>query len=378
MLQTIRKSEVPEYLRAGEFYRSLGDEDDDLITIPSQTTKPICSVNSLPELTHLLSSLRFWGVDAIPDEVFDLSFSLFGDEVEWHNLLVEFEVQFPAIKVVQFLLSQEPQHRMRCALEAKSIDIVNYLYRRKYILPKDANVVAARAGSLQCLRFTLMNTERTLTDVCVCSAAALSGYVECLRFAHEFGCNWSANTCTNAARSGRVECLQYLHENGCPWDESTCTHAAQNGHLRCLQYAHEQGCPWNEQVCLGAASEGHLQCLQYACEQGAPVSLLVSVYAARGGHLECLQYLHSISVAWDEETTIAACEMGNLSCLQFAHTQGCVWTSAACTAAAAGGHLECLMYAVENGCKIDELVKRAAVLNHQRGCVDFLRNFVLA
>eukprot|EP01032_Pedospumella_encystans_P018973 gene18973-21583_t len=69
--------------------------------------------------------------------------------------------------------------------------------------------------------------------------------------------------------------------------------------------------------------------------------------------------------------------MGNLACLEFAHTQGCVWTSAACTAAAAGGHLECLMYAVENGCKIDELVKRAAVLNHQRECVDFLRNIVL-
>ena len=115
MLQSIRKSDVPEYLRAGEFYQSLGDEEDDLIDVPVQTVKSTSTTNNLSDLSHLLSSLRFWGVDSVPDEAFDLAFSLCGDEVEWHSLLLEFEVQFPTLVIIHKLLSYELQRSaIRC------------------------------------------------------------------------------------------------------------------------------------------------------------------------------------------------------------------------------------------------------------------------
>ena len=99
---------------------------------------------------------------------------------------------------------------------------------------------------------------------------ALHGYLNCMRYAHENGCNWNEDTCSNAARNGHLECLKYAHENGCNWNDRTCSYAAKNGHLECLKYAHENGCDWNEDTCSGAANNGHLECLKYAHENGCP------------------------------------------------------------------------------------------------------------
>ena len=46
--------------------------------------------------------------------------------------------------------------------------------------------------------------------------------------------------------------------------------AAENGHLDCLKYAHENGCEWNVWTTLKAAYNGHLDCLRYAIENGCP------------------------------------------------------------------------------------------------------------
>jgi len=57
---SIRKSDVPEYLQAGEFYKSLGDDDqEETICVPSDTLKPTLDASTEEELIHLLTSLRF-------------------------------------------------------------------------------------------------------------------------------------------------------------------------------------------------------------------------------------------------------------------------------------------------------------------------------
>jgi hypothetical protein len=34
-----------------------------------------------------------------------------------------------------------------------------------------------------------------------------------------------------------LDCLKYAHENGCEWDEDTCARgAANNEHLKCIKY----------------------------------------------------------------------------------------------------------------------------------------------
>jgi hypothetical protein len=76
-------------------------------------------------------------------------------------------------------------------------------------------------------------------------AAAQNGHFDCLKYAHENGCEWNNNTCeaivaNHLLHDDSQQCLKYLHKNGCEWDAQACKHAALNGHLCLLQYAHKQ------------------------------------------------------------------------------------------------------------------------------------------
>jgi hypothetical protein len=53
----------------------------------------------------------------------------------------------------------------------------------------------------------------------ICSVAAVNGHLECLKYAHENGSSWSAETCANAAKHDHIDCLKYAYENGCPYPE---------------------------------------------------------------------------------------------------------------------------------------------------------------
>ena len=49
--------------------------------------------------------------------------------------------------------------------------------------------------------------------------------------------------------------------------EMTCEdHAAWNGHLECLKYAHEKGCPWDADTCSCAAKKVTSSVYKYAHE----------------------------------------------------------------------------------------------------------------
>lgn len=57
-------------------------------------------------------------------------------------------------------------------------------------------------------------------------------------------CLMTKGVCTTASENGHLDCLMFAHDYGCPWDEETCASAASNGQLDCLKYAHKNGCPW--------------------------------------------------------------------------------------------------------------------------------------
>jgi hypothetical protein len=216
------------------------------------------------------------------------------------------------------------------------------------------------------------------TKYCTIEAAE-NGHLDCLRYAHENGCEWRC-TASTAAKNGHLDCLRYAHENGCEWDESTTKYAAQNGHLDCLRYAHENGCAWHEETTSEAAYYGHLDCLRYAHENGCAwheKTTTNAVCHAWEGHyldpikieknyLDCLRYAHENGCPWDKKTitTITsypweltpstAARNGLLDCLKYAHENGCQWDEWTTSSAADNGHVDCFRYAYENGCPINE------------------------
>ena len=105
-------------------------------------------------------------------------------------------------------------------------------------------------------------------DEWACMWMAVTGRLDCLRYAHEHGCPWNLMASALAAENGHLDCLRYLHENGCFWDSDICTATAKNGHLECLKYLHENGGKWDKYTCRNAAWHDHLDCLRYAHSHG--------------------------------------------------------------------------------------------------------------
>lgn len=76
------------------------------------------------------------------------------------------------------------------------------------------------------------------------------------------------NLCMYAALYGHLDCLKTAHQNGCQWDESVCSLAAQQGFIDCLKYARENNCTWSLHdmfKCLQIVSkeEKYAECTAY-------------------------------------------------------------------------------------------------------------------
>jgi hypothetical protein len=67
-LITIRIDDLPEYLRSSAFAEAI-DGEDDVIEVPANCYKRSLTIRDDGDLSLLLSTLRFWGVDTIPREV---------------------------------------------------------------------------------------------------------------------------------------------------------------------------------------------------------------------------------------------------------------------------------------------------------------------
>jgi len=51
--------------------------------------------------------------------------------------------------------------------------------------------------------------------------------------------------------------LKWAHNHGCEWTAETTMYAAENGHLDVLRWAREHGCPWTAATRDAAAIMGY-------------------------------------------------------------------------------------------------------------------------
>ena len=167
---------------------------------------------------------------------------------------------------------------------------------------------------------------------------AKNGHLECLKYAHEQGCD--IDICY-AALGGHLDCVIYIHQvtkdqlvevwygdhayKGHPYAK---WYAAKNGHLEILKYLHEQGYPWHFFCMTDAAFRGHLDCLKYARDHGCGWHPELIGWAASGGHLEILKYLHEHGCPRDENLVLEV-EIENLDCLKYLLEQGYSWKKTA-------------------------------------------------
>lgn len=120
---------------------------------------------------------------------------------------------------------------------------------------------ASAPGRIGILQW-LIDSGNDIADYPLCLSAAYTGNLECLKFAHERGCDLMPSSMESAAfcaaGGGHLDCLVYAHENGCSLTRHTAKTAALWGHLECYEYAESNGCPVDEKTRTLALRNGWL------------------------------------------------------------------------------------------------------------------------
>jgi len=348
---SIRRSEVPAYLQESDFYVSLSADDDGEISVPQECFKCNTTVSDEPTLRNLLSTLRFWGVHHILEDVY-VGFNALS---EIDPLVNDFASEFPYLKVLRDLRN------------LKSVQV------------KDRLILAIRAGSLETLTFLLERSKTPVRSTQLCCVAAECGHLHCLKYLHDQKCAWDSEAYKAAASRRHLHCLKYLyeHDDTPPNDVGLLGMAVAGGSMECMKYLVEQKCELSSHLFNIAAQRdsdtmcGYLhtqnvafpdnftqyladndstRCLQFALTHGFTVndSELYRVKSIRFLHImhiarhtwtvhscskvaytckvELLQYLHEVGCPWDAQTTQACVNnVLNIDCLIYAHEQGCPW-----------------------------------------------------
>lgn len=138
-----------------------------------------------------------------------------------------------------------------------------------------------------------------------CYIAAFNNHIECLKYAHQEGCDLDLNVCIISICKGNLQCLEYAHKNGGEMFVYSCEMAARYGQLECLKYIFNNGGSINN-ACYWAAKYGHLNCLKYAHENGGTLGesvndnnkILLAAYkiALKKNHYDCFQYSFNMTV----------------------------------------------------------------------------------
>jgi len=369
---SIKYCDIPPYLHAGDFYRSLDSDDPEcIIEIPADCFEmDEDNASTLDQLRKLLQIKAFWLLDRIPLGV--LNFCIMNNVEIWRSTV--HELSMVGANVLPALVAAFPRHGgipFRTIVESGRWELIVHAVSWMYKTNTKACAIAAKLGDLRLLQY--LHEEGFNWDVETCENASRNGHLECLRYAREEGCPCSSNVFDVAALSGHLNCIRYAHEAGLPWSTSLCETAARLGHLDCLKYAHEHGCPWDDQTTAFASRVGHCDCLLYALQHNCPVTSQACDQASECGQLACLQLLHHYNVPWTTDTACCATVFDTIDCQQYLCENGCPWDERTPEESVDCGHITHLQYAMERGCPYsDDLISKAAIDMFTFDCLQYL------
>jgi hypothetical protein len=423
----LRRQDVPEYLRSGQFFTSLNEGDEEEFEVPQDSTKADDHIYTFDDAFHVTRSLRFWMVNTVPDSllIFILNFMPLG-KMEWFEKMVtELEgildcstwqkshrpecklhiaISMGRTEVVKWLLS----NRVACVLTEKHTQsaamyghpgLLTFLYAKVGKLSPGAARGAAMGGHLDCLQFAIEHGNALVPELA--SSAARVGSVQCLEYLFSVGCTVECTVMDAAAASGHFDVARYLHGRGMPLTPVAIVEGAKRNNFLFVKYAYEHGGSWDARVVRIASAAGMVDILRYALANGCPHALFADCGAVAGDHVECLKVLAAFNYSWSALALEKAISNSHLFCAMFLYKQfkisghsdtafrkidsdanfvdvmlanGCRRTDDFCVAAAEYGQLECLVHA--HGVLSLPLSTRAyehAVTAGELSCIDYLR-----
>jgi hypothetical protein len=148
-----------------------------------------------------------------------------------------------------------------------------------------------------------------------CEAAAAVGNAQLLRWLHEHGAEWNAETIVEAAaeQGGSVEVLKFLHEKAVgQWDPAEVTRllfiAGKHGNLAAAQWLYSLGGALPAQLWDAYECWPHLCTLQWAIESGASWGAAVDAVEAEYACEEMVAYMPLDAWVWAHEHGGCPCQ----------------------------------------------------------------------
>jgi len=313
-MESIRKSDVPGFLRASALYESF--DSDGEFDVPVSCFKRDCAFHNEEELKYLLRTLRYWCVE-IPTEVFEF--------LVWNRADInvmdaeEFEEFGDYFRLIDTLRKTERNSVAKAVILAK-LDwrFLRLVRLHGHPLTPECCEAAAEVGDLECLKYLWTNSCRWTQETV--SKAAMNSHMECLQYAVGLGCKVPRRLPDAVAEFGPASALKFLHERKYTISEQkVVTAAAKSGNAGCLKYLASQGYELQPKFyCLAAQStekfaySDPVGCLKFLHEEAKvkrPQGELFFgefweppiFYAARAGNLDCVAYLRQIGDPWTEE-----------------------------------------------------------------------------
>lgn len=364
---------IPSYLHKSQFYLSLNSEDKEPLYIPADCFKESdellhCSNWDTTELSQLLRTMVFWGLDEIPNSVLDCVRS------GWmkRRTLEMVTSALPDNNRLQSLLVPYSRFRnITTAVQSGQPELVRHWIKQhdpKWEI-RQPTVDAAELGNLSLLKELHEQHGYLLCDE-ACVSAIKIGHLEILKYLLNNMTVYASGWCSTAARNDRLDCLRYLHENGCVWDEAAvCNIAAERGSFSCLEYAFENGCMFTGKV----TSCKTIECLTLVLDSGCAIEEDACYDALTFRcSLGCFQTLREHGASWDDEV-LSATMLREVDFLQYAMENGCPYEDTIVHRANTDKRFEHLEYMTSVALlSADEVVFSKALIFGSIRCVQYL------
>ncbi len=339
-MQTIRPSQVPEYLRDSKFFLGLNVEVDDEFAIPSNHMKMNINVYTLADMTELLNTIRFWGVEIFPETM--INFAARRKFRDIKSVLEPYreDLHFICVACSIVFATADNEKRLEKAMDCGNIDMVKYFYKQGGNFTIRAIALAAGKGALDCLQYAMSFKTVFADDSSIFCEAVRNGHLDCILFLHQKGFSLHrylsfyengvkrVDLAELAASSGQCAVLTYLNNQGYPIHAAAVA-AADANHFDCLRYAMEKGARFGYEynptgtLAQRLARKGLLQFFPLALSHVGQIDAQTTLNFAKAKNWEmfklCIQYIVRPSL----DLVFKATEKGYVDCLQRLH-QVCV------------------------------------------------------
>ena len=351
MISVVRE-DVPEYLRSGRLFQNLDSADEEKFEVPFECFKKDSMVTNILDLSFVLQSARFWGLDDPPVSVVSFFVRNTGtisledvtaDFPEYRTFLTKIfqvgqqsteTIMFSSIDlclgitVVEHLHTQEGfRLSSECFLAAAEHDdqtTIEYLTSNECPWHDKTITRIVQHGSLQCLEYALRNGHPVPEDIM--NTAVLSQQVETVQFLLRKGFKPGSNNMWTALQKFDVKMMDILHQAGCVWPPYAASHCVAHNQLDCLIYVLKtHGNAENFALMATAAVNGSFQCMEYLHLHGYPWDPSTTLFAAQRGHVECLRYAHQRGCPLDPTCIEHASTRGDWPCMLYCILQGALW-----------------------------------------------------